>query len=340
MRKTIKYFLNKRKLFIGVSLGITLLFTLVNVSNRVFYYEMPTGKTPFDMPFGFLYVFGVIFSSFIPVMEFKFKTNKIMVDQAYSLPVKRERYYLAKYVVGLIETLFPLVVCGLVSFLYVMCSKHIYNLWYVLPYLLMLLLITAGVYSIFVFFFIKGNTVFDGIVNMFFISCFLMALTSAIDAYVNVSKVLRTAGEYFIFAPFNNIYVFFNNLVKGGTVEEFTHRYGFGTLIPALIYIILGVVSVFGIILASKNEKAEDATQISNSYFSYRTFIPTYLFLIMIGYYVDVLLYVLVVLTAGFIGYIMYRKTVKIKKIDIIILFSSTLAGFFLWMFLSPLIKA
>ena len=328
MKKTIKYFLNKRKLFIGVSLGITLLFTLVNVSNRVYYYEMPTGKTPFDMPFGFLYVFGVIFSSFIPVMEFKFKTNKIMVDQAYSLPVKREKYYLAKYVVGLIETLLPLVVCGLVSFLYVMCSKHIYNLWYVLLYLLMLLLITAGVYSIFVFFFIKGNTVFDGIVNMFFISCFLMALASAIDAYVNVSKVLRTAGE------------FFNNLVKGGTVEEFTHRYGFGTLIPALIYIILGVVSVFGIILASKNEKAEDATQISNSYFSYRTFIPTYLFLIMIGYYVDALLYVLVVLTAGFIGYIMYRKTVKIKKIDIIILFSSTLVGFFLGMFLNPLIKA
>ena len=60
----------------------------------------------------------------------------------------------------------------------------------------------------------------------------------------------------------------------------------------------------------------------------------------MIGYYVDELLYVLVVLTAGFIGYIMYRKTVKIKKIDIIILFSSTLVGFFLGMFLNPLIKA
>ena len=165
-----------------------------------------------------------------------------------------------------------------------------------------------------------------------------MALTSAIDAYVNVSKVLRTAGEYYIFAPFDNIYVFFNNLVKGGTVEEFTHRYGFGALIPTLIYIILGVVSVFGILLSSKKEKAENATQISNSYFSYRTFIPAYLFLIMIGHYADELLFVLLMLTAGFIGYIMYRKTVKIKKIDIILLFASTLVGFFLGIFLDSLL--
>ena len=338
MKKTIKYFLNKRKLFIGVSLGIALLFTLVNISNRGFYYEMPTGKTPIDMPFGFLYVFGAIFSSFIPVMEFKFKTNKIMVDQAYSLPIKREKYYLAKYVVGLIETLLPLVVCGLVSLLYVMCSKHIYNLWYVLPYLLMLLLITASVYSIFVFFFIKGNTVFDGIVNMFFVSCFLMALISAIDTYVDIHKVLGYGSDFYIFAPFTNIYTFFNNLVRGGEIAEFDNRYGLRALVPTLIYIVLGAGSVFALIGESKKEKAEDATQISNSYFSYRTFIPAYLFLSMIGLYVYELFFVLLMLTAGFIGYIMYRKTVKIKKIDIILLFASTLVGYFFGIFLDSLL--
>ena len=331
MIKTIRYFLNKRKLFIGVSLGITLLFTLINVTNRAFfYYTMDGEKIANDMPFGFLYVYGMIFASVIPVMEFKFKTNKIMVDQAYSLPIKREKYYLSKYIVGLIETLFPIVACGLISILYVMCSRHIYNLWYTIPYMLVLLLVTASVYSIFVFFFIKGNTVFDGVVNMFFVSCLLMTLISAIDTYVDIHKVLGYGSNFYIFAPFTSVYTFFNNLVRGGEIAEFDHRYGLRALVPTLIYIVLGAGSVFALIGASKKEKAEDATQISDSYFSYRTFIPTYLFLIMFGHYVDALLFVLLMLTAGFIGYIMYRKTVKIKKIDIVLLFASTLVGLFL----------
>lgn len=338
MIKTIKYFLKKRKLFLLVLTGIVFAITAISLNDGIYikdYYNKLTQSFdligPTDAPFSIPTIVAALLAIFIPVYEMRFKTNKIVVDQVYSLPVKREKYYLAKYIVGLIEIMIPVLVSSLFSLLSVLLSKHMFDLWYFVPYLLTLIIYTVAVYTIYCFFFTRGNTTIDGIINMgfstFFVTMLLIAITTITQ---NFNNGVGT-GNYILFIPFVSIYRMFNTLMKRDAliaINIASNSVTFESFLPIIVNVALGVIALILYIILSKKEKAENATQHSDSWFSYKFFIPAYFTMILTNFSVglvnlSVIIYMFIL---GYLGYVIYRRSVKVKKEDLIVLGICTVA--------------
>lgn len=344
MKKTLKYYLNKRLLFIAIITGIVFLLTVISIGEGEFITKKSsfipaldtfvTKTVPQNVPFGFSFVIAGILATVIPVYEFNFKMNKIVVDQVFSLPIKKEKYYLSKYIVGLIEVLVPVLVSLIYSFIRVVSSNHLYDLSYFIPMLLCLLLVTTLIYSIFVFFYTRANTVLDGIVNICFSMFFLLGISTITKAmFIPTSKA--TTYEYIIYLPLWIVYDIFDCLMIQEAVNSVGFTYAnkvitYSEWSSLITYLVLGIISVFGLIYFAKKDKAEDSMQLSDSIFSYKFFVPYYIFFLsfIIGMarvtLIDSIVYIGV---AGFIGYVCYRRTIKIQKIDLIFLFASLIAG-------------
>ena len=104
--------------------------------------------------------------------------------------------------------------------------------------------------------------------------------------------------------------------------------------------VLIGIACAVLLIVLSKKEKAEKALDISDSYFAYKVIIPLYTFLLALT---SQELFVIVFATiAGYIGYVIYRRSFKIRKIDIIILSSTILTsviyGVLVDLFLKPIV--
>ena len=66
----------------------------------------------------------------VPVLMYSFKMNKRSVDEFYSLPIKREKIYLAKTLAGLILVMVPYAVAYWSGFLSVALRENYYHLGY------------------------------------------------------------------------------------------------------------------------------------------------------------------------------------------------------------------
>lgn len=349
MKKTIKYFLLKRRLFIGVVTGIVFLITAISVPgvrNFIVQYKDYDGfwvARPLKIPFGTIVIAAALLSLFLPVYEMNYKMNKVVVDQIYSLPVTKEKYYLAKYIVGLIEITIPILVSTIYVLICILFSKHLYNLLYVLPFVLTLLIYSYAVFTISSFFFSRCNTIVDGLVNIGFVTFFITAFLSIFWSTIKVGQGYVQTSEFILFTPFNNIFNIFDALMRKDAYETvigdvFDKDLLFSRWIPIITYVVIGIGLFFLSIYIVKKDKAEDATQLSTSYFSYKVFIPAYVALLTILSYsenggID-LSYIVLIAIAGFVGYICYRRSVKIKKYDFIVLGSTLVAALIIGMFI------
>lgn len=332
MIKTIKYFLKKRRLFLLVLTGIVFAITAISLNDEHYirdYYNMFTQEYdligPTDAPFVIPTVVAALLAIFIPIYEMRFKMNKVVVDQVYSLPVKREKYYLAKYIIGLIEILVPVLVSSLLSLLNLFFAEHLFNLWYFIPYLLVLILYSTAVYTIYCFFFTRGNTTIDGIINMGFSTFFVTMLLIVIESITRGYSNGVGTGNYILFIPFISIFNIFNSLMQkdalsaiGQAIRPITIE----SFLPIIVNVGIGIIALVLYILLNKNEKAENATQQSNSWFSYKFFVPAYFFMIILEFFIGLntistLVYILIL---GYLGYVVYRRSVKVKKVDLIVL--------------------
>ncbi len=332
MIKTVKYFLKKRRLFLLVLTGIVFAITAISLSDEHYirdYYNTVTQKYdligPTEVPFIIPTVVAALLAIFIPIYEMRFKMNKVVVDQVYSLPVKREKYYLAKYIIGLIEILVPVLVSSLLSLLNLFFAEHLFNLWYFIPYLLVLILYATAVYTIYCFFFTRGNTTIDGIINMGFSTFFVTMLLIVIESMTNKYFNGVGTGNYILFIPFISIFNIFSSLMQkdalsaiGQAIKPITIE----SFLPIIVNVGIGIIALVLYIILNKKEKAENATQQSNSWFSYKFFVPAYFFMITLEFFIGLntittLVYILIL---GYLGYVVYRRSVKVKKVDLIVL--------------------
>ena len=65
-----------------------------------------------------------------PILMYSFKMNKRSVDAFYSLPIKREKIYLVKTLVGLLLVLIPYTLSYWLGFLSVVVRENHYHLVY------------------------------------------------------------------------------------------------------------------------------------------------------------------------------------------------------------------
>lgn len=204
----------------------------------------------------------------VPVLVFSFKMNKRGVDAYYSLPLKKEKLYLVKSLVGLILVFVPFTLAYWLGFLALLVREgNPYQMaWYVPGYFgavyqgLMLFGINA-------FLFTRANKTSDGVI--FMLAYTLLGplicsyLSSVLDVRLKVESYLMTFGGL---VSFGNM---ISNAIVGGNIASWSYLM---YTVPA----IFGTISWALLFFNLRFERAEDAEQISESWFGYKVVIPLY----------------------------------------------------------------
>lgn len=342
MIKMIKYNFKKRYLFIITTTIVLLALSLEFIHNRLFVgaiyephsFDLVDG--PLNPPLGFVATMGCILSIIIPIVEFKFKMKKISIDQMYSMPIKREKLYLSNFLFGFIEILIPITVLFIDLIITILLSNHMYELKYLFIYYICLIGLVFILYSTVSFFFTRGNTLFDGIMNIIFISLIFALFINSINSFYRSSFIgdWERYRSFTIFSPIINVTNYYMDKTCEKSMLEINPNYLVDTfdlnkIISLILIVFVGIVSFILFIILNKNDKAENSMDISNSWFSYKVFIPAYVLLFSISSAnTNDLLSFIAVNVVGYIGYATYRRGLKLKKIDYILLFSLSLIPF------------
>lgn len=274
-------------------------------------------KTP---PISLFVIIGIGLSFIYAIIEFSFKTKKIEVDAMYSLPIKRRSLYLAKYLNGLVNVLIPTLVCYIVTIIYIALSYNLYNMWGFVLYIPLLIFFIFLAFSVFAFGFTRGSRVADGVITIMFISMFSLM----IELFREFTEIYHTnyysIGYETIFAPFVHCTDYINELVmrKNISFNITEHTWSIINILMSIGCFVLFVTLV-------DNEKAEDAETRTDSWFSYKTFLPLYTF-ILISISENLLVTVIIGAAAYFV-YVYKNKSFKIKLHELITLLVVIILG-------------
>lgn len=279
-------------------------------------------------------IIGGVMATIIPIWIFSYKMKQRSVDLYYSLPLSHVGVLAVKFFVGLIALYVPyvlsywlgaFVVMGKVST--VLCVIHTF---YYLPQFFASLIPLFMIYATSAFMFTRANTLLDGII---FVLCWAMA--AFFVALVLYDTVLDDVHPicYIYFYPLWYVSVFFDNLMKGKvntTTPTLTLNIALGFTYMSL----LAVGSVVGLFLLEKRGKAENAEQLSESLFGYRVMIPFYT-VFTIAYFKienDIYFYMffIIIAIAMYIATAVYKRTIKIGKIQAVVYVCSVALGLLL----------
>ena len=329
----LKYYIKKRAYIVGIISLILIFIAIIESQDGYVGKYSYSGDTTFSSqnnPIGLYTIFGSILATIVPLFEFNFKMRKVSVDEFYKLPIKREKLYIVKYIIGLFEVLIPMTVFFLFTLIDISLSFHLFKLsYYVIFYLLSIPLLTA-IYSIIAFVYSKCNTTYDGLINVGLAQFFVLSIAFIIleiitnrdeCIYLSSSSFCSDYTSYFfIYSPMTRLNVYYSNLMEGTIYESLLKEESFIiTLVSIVIFLVLGIVSFILMVTLKKYEKSEDSMDISNSWFSYKVMVPTYITVLtaLIAGQGEAITLLLVII-AGYILYAIYRRNFKIKLYDII----------------------
>ena len=305
MRKYFLYLIKKRfPIYLTAFIIFLLLFLVVNREDNMIYEVQ-----------NILYLHEGIVSVYVislglglaitPIVEFSFKMKKITMDQAYSLPIKREKLYLTRYIIGFLEIVVPFTLSYFISLLVIFPWASAYcNFLGFFAYYGMLLVAGFVVYSILVFFFTKANNVIDGIL------CTLMATIILWPVVIMLEKMISPNG----YINYSDSFVLFNYY---SYTVNFTKMILFHDKInmdyePLILFSILGVAASIGQYFMSLGFKSEDAGQRSESWFCYKIMLPV--LLISTIFSCQNIIIAIIILLCTYLAYVLYKRSFKLDK--------------------------
>ena len=330
MKNMFKYYLKKRLPLFTIILGISLIITIVFIFsfNFIREYQITDGtrvKTINSTGMIYLTTILLILCIFYPIYEFSFKMKRTSCDLFYSLPIKRNRLFITKYLLGLGQILLIflinfiiIMITGIIVFsnkdFYNSSLKEMYNFnaGYYFMYFGIMLILSTLLYSWNTFFFTRCNTIVDGVINMFISS---IVLASAIFGVVTfLSKINGIDSSIFKsiypmdYANFVSLYGLTIQIEDLASSGKF-----YLSIVSIIITWTLCAIALVLFIILSKNEKAEDTGDVSNSYFSYKVFIPIFIISLLMS---STNLVFIAIIIGGYIGYVIFNKNFKLKKND------------------------
>ncbi len=321
----------------------TIIFSLISVA-IVFYYVWKENNSPQDRDNSGIVMFAVvmgIFATVIPMLETSCFKNRRNLDTLYFLPLKRVKLALAHYLSGFIQVFIIYSSCFFTSYIYLAIletKKDSYNLSWLLLYYLISLALGLVLYSIFIFLLSEANTVLDGVIISFlwvFAAMLIMSVAYDYFSSVNALNLIQQSGNIpswgIIYAPITNITSVFADLVERLT---YTASRDYHTLVRYYIaWALAGIAAAAGYFHNMVRKGAENAEEITDSWFGYKVLIPVYgfCFIKMNG---DLNILTIVIIASMIIGYMVYRKSFKLKIWDYI----TVAACFLLWLFLGNIL--
>ena len=214
-----------------------------------------------------------------PVLVYSFKMNKRCVDCYYALPLKKEKQYFVRTIIGLLLVIIPFTAAYWATFfVYLLRPNNPYNMGWFVPLYFGALFFIVCLFGYNAFAYTRANSIIDGIV-------FMIAYESVMILVALVPFVL-SRGELFSpaylldFLPEWGMEVF-TLLIEGyilkGQSALADAVYGIG--VDAMTFIMPFVRGAAGYALMFfllRKEKAEDSQQVCESWFGYKTLIPIY----------------------------------------------------------------
>lgn len=263
-------------------------------------------------PIGYITFFAAALATIIPMFEFYFKMRKISIDQLYSLPIKREKLYLTKYIVGLIETLIPIIINYFVILLIVICNEHMFNYLYLVLYLPVLIFFTIILYTIVSFAYTRANTYFDGIINVLFYT-FILVLPFALLALWGIDQTWGLTW-FFTYSPITCSHRLFSNIISNQDSS-----YKIWDTVSFITFTVIAIISFILFLKLNKTDKSEDSMQLSESWFSYKVMLPAYCILgCMLA--ADIVIVLLLIIISTFLLYVIYKRSFKLSKKELLYL--------------------
>lgn len=329
MRNLLKYYIKKRIYIVGILSIITIVLAFIFLGSRYIIEWESNGILhlhPTNNPIEFYVTIGSILATIIPMFEFSFKMKKIGIDHFYSFPIKREKLFFIKFIVGFLEVIIPFIIGTIFSYFSMIINGHIFKLQYYFIFILLSIPFLFSIYSMVSLIFSKCNTIADGIIMVGLLIFVFAPIMSLVNEIINSLTSYGEISPYSvslltIYTP----YIYISDrivLMMNGNIDATIETI---YIIIAILFLIFGIASVFILVYTSKKEKSEDSMDLSSSWFSYKVFIPI-LITAFIGISSEISLVVFLMLL-GYIGYVIYRRSFKIKWYDWVSIGASVSTG-------------
>ena len=312
------YFLSilKRRTPIIIALTIIFLIVAVVINNVSSYIEMTFIEGVYcEVPrkgLFIVYIIGILLLSIIvTLIEFSFKMLRIQSQQAYSFPILREKLFLARYLVGLIEIVIPFVVAFFVSSLMVYTQDNLYNLKYLWLYLPCILASGILSYSYLSFMYCRANNIIDGIAGMLLSVLAPLSFGIAVEMFLNRFNIELIHGYYFTpLYVIDYLTSLMETLLVGEAIGISWIPLAFFSFWVVITGLTIGFMDYF-----NKRIKSEDIASDSNSLFTYQIFIglATVSLTVILSFFISLWAPILCMgLTFG--GYILYKRGIDFEE--------------------------
>lgn len=265
------------------------------------------------------------------ILEFAPFMNRRNMDAMYSLPIDRRSMYLVHYLTGFVSTLIAHGISFWLVFFFWLPHSEFFSLGYAFPLYFISLVCGYIMYATVVFLFTQGNTIADGCITFALGSFAPPTFIFAIEELFDLHTKFDISGLLFYWSPINiftttyqhvidrdNYCVDYGNKIYVNyTLDDFFSQYE--TIVIIVFCLAIGIAATLGFFLTYHKKRVETLGEITTSWFSYRTMIPLFgysLFAIVrISFFWCILL-----LTAMIVGYVIYRRTYRLKRSDLIVL--------------------
>ncbi len=310
------------------------IWTVADNIGANYYYKVPGGVYAGYLDLSVAYTVLVLAAAVIAVLEMAGFKNKRNLDTLYSLPLSRFQLALAHYVSGAVQVFAVYtasVLCALAAALpYIAHLK----LWILPVYYIFSLIFGLGFYSFVCFFFSEGNTLIDGIIFagmwLFVLMAFFGTLNdaNAFEQYLaNISirdyKIILADYNTWGIAssPLGNLAIVFTDMIGVGKSFWSNAERIMDTFYMFYVWLVIYAACAYGYFRSFVRRGAEKAGEISESPFGYKFLIPFYGFCLILS---DIaVLFAVFIFALMFIGYVIYRRGVKLKKSDVAMLISA-----------------
>ena len=341
-----KYHFKSTFLRLIIMMAIVLLLSAINFEDtvRITLHRTTKEFVESNVYLGFYTTLFAVLCSIIPVFELYVFKSRRNLDTMFTLPVSRTKMLFAHLLNGWIHIMLAYIAEGLIIFTALYQKRDWVNENYFWKYYLGLLVVGLAVYLFFSFVFSQGNTIIDGMVFMAaWIFAFVMPFVVANDiiryldkTYVINSSLLnwidRIIDSTTVYSPFNNITILLSDLMEIKDPSstfiyymDWIKRYKIEANIGVAFLCVVGIVSFVLLYFTFKKQRVEKVEDISNSPIGYKFLIPFYVISFMLVEY-DPLMVVICVI-GMLVAYIIYRRTFRIKKWDIIMIGITILIG-------------
>ncbi|BCR35213.1 hypothetical protein [Mariniplasma anaerobium] len=311
----------------------TFIFVLTLILNNRTY--PPTNSSRFSNDFGMSVIYISIVLIIIVIFRFSSLRNPKEVDLYYALPISRKKLYLVHLLFGFVQLLIVWTIMFILGFITILILSNGYyreGFFFLLYFIVIFYLVIL--YGITSFVFLRANTIFDGIT--FILLFHILFLFISLFFSNNLIGIFMSFGlnPFYSLGRWTTYLLSMTAHTPSNSATEYFVRALPSVITNTLVFMGLATFCYIYNYKMIEQEKTENIGQISDSKFGYRLYIPLSIIfgVSTVSLFGGIIIWLIngILVSAGFIGFFIFRRTAKIKLIDVGYILVSVIIGIIL----------